>query len=82
MTDAVSGKILSADELAALLGSPARDIWLDAFVVPTAEELLALTEAALSDVGDELALTDKQRDALHSALREQLTGVLQLGDTP
>ncbi len=77
MSDGTSNKVLSAGELAALLAPGVKDAPLDSFVLPTAEELLALTEAALSDVDDMLHLTGDQQDALRAALRKRLTSALQ-----
>ena len=77
MTDGTSDKVLSAHKLAALLTPTVEDAPLDSFVLPTAEELLALTEAALSDVDDRLNLTRDQQDALRAVLRGRLTGALQ-----
>lgn len=49
-------------------------------MTPTADDLLALTEAAIGDVEDVLPLTDAQREALRMALRQRLFGSLA-GDT-
>ncbi len=77
-------KVLSAQDLATQLEGQASGPTLDEIVVPTAEDLLALTDAAIGDVEDVLPLTDDQRDALRKALRQRLLGTLTsppAGDT-
>jgi hypothetical protein len=69
-------KVLSAQELATQLESQAPSVSLDEIVMPTADDLLALTQAAISDVEDVLPLTDDQREALRRALRQRLLGTL------
>lgn len=72
-------KVLSAQELAAQLEGQSPRPSLDEIVMPTADDLLALTEAAIGDVEDALPLTDTQREALRLALQQRLFGSL-IGD--
>ncbi|MEQ8656629.1 MAG: hypothetical protein RIC24_04875 [Hyphomicrobiales bacterium] len=74
------GKVLSPDQLSSLLGGQ-KDRQqtgpsLEEIVAPTADDLLALTEAAIGDVDGVLPLTDDQRQALHAALKKRLMGAL------
>ncbi|MEO0384974.1 MAG: hypothetical protein AAF234_15610 [Pseudomonadota bacterium] len=73
-------KVLSPDQLSTLLDGQKEDQdtgpSLEEIVTPTANDLLALTEAAISDVNGVLPLTDDQRQALHTALRQRLIGTL------
>lgn len=69
-------KVLSPDQLSSLSDGQNTGPSLEEIVAPTADDLLALTEAALSDVDDVLPLTDDQRQALHAALKQRLMGTL------
>ena len=74
------GKVLSPDEVArcraqAKTTDAARQT-IAALIDPTADDLLALTEQALDDVGDALSFSAAQRSALRTALRSRLTGAL------
>ena len=78
------GKVLSAQELSALLNSDSTPepnaqvdaALMEAIVIPTAEDLLALTAAAISDVEGVLPMDPEQADALRAALRRRLMGAL------
>jgi len=69
-------KVLSPDELSTLLDTHQAGPSLEDIVTPTADDLLALTEAAISDVSDVLPLSNDQRQALHAALKQRLMGTL------
>lgn len=69
-------KVLSAQELSALLDGQHLAASLDAIVTPTADDLLMLTEAAIGDVEGVLPLTHDQREALRQALKRRLFGAL------
>ena len=74
------GKVLSPDEVArcraqAKTTDAARQT-IAALIDPTADDLLALTEQALDDVGDALSFSEAQRSALKAALRARLAGAL------
>ena len=74
------GKVLSPEEVARYRGAADRECaarqTVAALSDPTADDLLALTEQALDDAGDALALSEAQRSALKTALRARLTGAL------
>lgn len=74
------GKVLSPDQLSTLLDGKKdgqeTGLSLEDIVTPTANDLLALTEAAIGDVKGFLPLTDDQREALHAALKQRLMGTL------
>jgi hypothetical protein len=80
VAELVMAELLTPAELAAAKGAP--DVTrgdgraLDPIVEPTAEELLALTEEALTDVAPQLALTGPQRTLVRTALRARLTRFL------
>lgn len=69
-------KVLSAEQLSSLLDDQNTGPSLEEIVAPTADDLLALTEAAISDVETVLPLTDDQRQALHAALIKRLVGTV------
>lgn len=69
-------KVLSAQELSDLLASQSHQVDLASLVSPTADDLLRLTEAALSDVDASLSFTPEEMAALRAALRQRLTGAL------
>ena len=69
-------KVLSAQDLSALLDNQRDNAALEAIITPTANDLLALTEAALDDVEGVLPLTHDQREALRQALKRRLFGTL------
>lgn len=78
------GKVLSAQELSALLNSDSTPepnaqvdtALMEAIVIPTAEDLLLLTQAAIGDVEGVLPMDPEQADALRAALRRRLMGAL------
>ncbi|MFK7793694.1 MAG: hypothetical protein AB8B88_13610 [Devosiaceae bacterium] len=70
-------KVLSAQELNALLDRPAESVSMDDLVVPTADDLLQLAQSALDDPSVGLFLSDDQRKALREALIARLTGALR-----
>lgn len=78
------GKVLSAQELSALLNSDSTPepnaqvdaALMEAIVIPTAEDLLLLTQAAIGDVQGVLPMDPEQADALRAALRRRLMGAL------
>lgn len=72
-------KVLSPDELSSLSDGQNTGPSLEEIVTPTADDLLALTEAAISDVDDVLPLTNDQRQALQAALKQRLMGTLSEG---
>ncbi len=69
-------KVLSAKELADLLADQDHRVDLANLVSPTADDLLRLTEAALSDVDASLSFTPEEKASLRAALRQRLTGAL------
>lgn len=69
-------KVLSPDQLSTLLDTHQAGPSLEDIVTPTADDLLALTEAAIIDVNDVWPLSDDQRQALHVALKQRLMGTL------
>ena len=67
-------KVIDAGQLAQALvreGHDARAL-ADKLIAPTAEDLLALTVAAIEDVEGAVPLCDAQRAALANALRRRL----------
>ena len=67
-------KVLSAQQVSQALCPAVKPdhAVLDRLVLPTASELLALTQAALADVDATLKLTPAQKSALSAALRARL----------
>ncbi len=64
----IISKVLTAAELSACRQVPA----LEALVVPTAQDLLHLTEQALQDAGIGSSLTETDKHALRRALMDRL----------
>lgn len=67
-------KVIDAGQLAQALVREDRDAraLADKLIAPTAEDLLALTVAAIEDVQGAVPLSDAQRAALANALRRKL----------
>ncbi|MBV6659255.1 MAG: hypothetical protein KI785_15940 [Devosiaceae bacterium] len=68
-------KVLSSRRVAEATGQSS-SFGLDALVAPTADDLLALTQAALGDIDPPLWLAPAQREQLRMALRSRLAGQL------
>ncbi|MGD1885803.1 MAG: hypothetical protein ACFB01_01485 [Cohaesibacteraceae bacterium] len=74
----IQSKVIDAEQLADALRPEASDTQalIEELIAPTADDLLALTMAAVEDIEGTLPLTPEQLDALAVALRHRLLGAV------